>query len=38
MLEQLWNLDLYSWDESFEPPFKLYCIPIDPIDPIFPEA
>ena len=36
MLDQVWDLNLYSWDDNLEPPLKLYCIPIDPYP--FPEA
>lgn len=29
MLDQMWNLDAYSWEDQMIPPVKLYCTPID---------
>lgn len=34
MLDQIWNLDDYSWERIIEEPIKTYCCP--PIDEMLP--
>ena len=29
MLDQVWNLEQYSWEVIIQPPVKLYCLPLD---------